>query len=736
MDSVILGTERTKLDSAQRPIRFRVAPSRHWRPGGALRALWERSSALSTQASGGARPTSGAPRARTPRRSLVSALAFCVLSAGLASAREVEFDVKGNRALTENRILADVAFWLEDLRADPEDAGSLVDAAYALEGLYQQIGYHQVKVEGAVRRRRSGAWRVTLRIAEGPIYRIGDVRLSGATHAPSDALERVFPWPRTGLLSTGAVVYTPGALRSGLDGIRLLYRLDGFQDVHVSATTTENRKGDEIVVDVDVAITEGTQYRVAEVAITTTGRVSESDARAAAMLVPGDVYNPRASVEVRNRVLRWLQNLGYFQAEVDVRVDPMDTRYKLSLDVREGSPFWVGRVEVVGNEDTANGWVLRNFGVRKGRLYSIDDIDAGRRVLLRSGLFRQIQIDTTVTADDPERVVVKVEVEEKEPLRVAIKTGFGSYELGRLGLELLHRNLLGQGLQGQVRGKVSFRGEEVESSLRYPLLFRRNLALKLRSSYRRFEEVSFERQEVIGTASVDFTPRRHYMLEFGYEIRDQRVGKPDNGLPPELRVDSRSSLLFADGGRETRDSLLDATRGSITELRVEYASPTLGSQLEFLRLVGRCTWHWSLAPHWIIIVSGRAGTILPLQADEIPVGERFFLGGARTVRSFRQDQLGPKDNTRDPVGGEAYVVGNLELRFPLYEQLAGAAFVDAGSLVADHNDLAARDYRFAAGGGIIWKTPIGPLRVDGAGTLNRQDQEDSWAVHFLLGHPF
>ncbi|MGE3166820.1 MAG: outer membrane protein assembly factor BamA [Planctomycetota bacterium] len=687
------------------------------------------------------------PRARRPVVVLVlqwlalaSAAVIGVPREAIA-APEVEFDVQGNHAWTQNRILSEIAFWLEDLRADPRDEAAIVDAAYALEGIYQQLGYPEVKVDGSVRRRRSGAWKVTLRIEEGPLYRLGDVHFQGVTRPPIDSLEGVFPWPHTGLLSTGAVVFTPGALRSGLDGVRLLYRLAGFLDVRVSATTSEDRSsvergGDEVVVDVDVQVSEGPQYRVSAVEISTRGNVSEDAVRAAASVAADDVYNPRVGIEARNRVLRWLQNQGYFRAEVTLRVEPVETRFRLRLDVNEGEIHQIDHVEVTGNDDTATGWVRRTLGIRPRGLYSIEAIESGRRVLLRSGLFRQVRVET-VAAETSQQVVVRVAVEEKEPLRVAIKTGFGSYELGRLGVELLHRNLLGQGVQGQVRGKGSFRGEEAEGTLRYPFLLRRNLALELRSLYRRFEEVSFERQEVIGTISLDFTPRRHYNLEFGYEVRDEQVGKPDPGLPPELRADSRSALLFVETSRETRNSLLDATEGSVTDLRLEYATPVLGSQLEFLRLVGRLTWHWPLAPEWVVVASARAGTILPLQREEIPVGERFFLGGARTVRSFRQDQLGPKDaGGDDPVGGEAFIVGNLELRFPLYRQLSGAAFVDAGSLVDDHNDLAGREYRFAAGGGLIWKTPIGPLRVDGAGTLNRQDQEDSWAVHFVLGHPF
>ncbi len=135
-------------------------------------------------------------------------------------------------------------------------------------------------------------------------------------------------------------------------------------------------------------------------------------------------------------------------------------------------------------------------------------------------------------------------------------------------------------------------------------------------------------------------------------------------------------------------------------------------------------------------MSMRTAWIRSLDSQVIPIGERFFLGGARTVRAFTQDDLGPKDTESDPLGGEAYVVMNVETRFPIWKIVEGSLFFDIGSLTSNDEDWAARDYRYGPGFGLFLNTPIGPLRADAAFNIDREKGEDEWVIHVLLGHPF
>jgi translocation and assembly module TamA len=106
------------------------------------------------------------------------------------------------------------------------------------------------------------------------------------------------------------------------------------------------------------------------------------------------------------------------------------------------------------------------------------------------------------------------------------------------------------------------------------------------------------------------------------------------------------------------------------------------------------------------------------------------------VRGFKLDQLGPLDRFHEPVGGFTLAEASIELRFPIWRDLGGVAFVDAGQVALDSFDLRAKDFYYSAGGGLRYKTPIGPLRLDLAQVLNPPSGISSFGFYFSVGHAF
>ncbi|MEM7167432.1 MAG: BamA/TamA family outer membrane protein [Planctomycetota bacterium] len=668
-------------------------------------------------------------------RWLLLTLFLCVSSVAAASA-ELEIEIDGNQTLTSARILADIEFWLEDLRDAPGDESALIDTAYAIENLYRGFGHPQARVTGQAE--GSGdRWRVRFTVTEGPVFVVEDIKVVGNAQYDDDTLEKHFGWRRRGLLETGKQLFGNAELQRGLDAIRIRYQVAGYLDATVEATTQESRKKDRVAVRISLQVTEGPRYVVQSLTLGTAAQTPEALLLRVAGVGAGAVYSRRLPVEVESRVEQFLRNRGFFDPVVAVeatRVGP--AAFALELQVIEGNEVTLGAVDITGLQQVNRGWIDERLEFAAGDAYSVYLLDAARRRLLRSGLFESVTISATPSPDDASEVFVTVELAEKDRIRLSTQLGFGSYELGRVGVELYHRNLFGRALEGRLRGKGSFRGEEVAGNLRYPFRTDYPVALTLLGRYRRFEEVSFERQEIEMSTGVEVALKERAIVSVGYTLRDEQIHDPEPTVPTTLLDDSRAALLFGNIQRDRRDSVLDPSRGYIASLRTEYATEELGSELSFVRLKARFTGIIELHEGWTLIGSMRAGYLRPLQSEIIPLGERFYLGGARSVRSFRQDGVGPKDASDNPIGGEAFTLANLELRFPIWKQLGGTAFVDAGSVHADHNDFTRSDYRYAAGGGFLLNTPIGPFRVDAAGTLNREAGEDSWAIHVLLGHPF
>ncbi|MCB1054165.1 MAG: BamA/TamA family outer membrane protein, partial [Acidobacteria bacterium] len=187
-----------------------------------------------------------------------------------------------------------------------------------------------------------------------------------------------------------------------------------------------------------------------------------------------------------------------------------------------------------------------------------------------------------------------------------------------------------------------------------------------------------------------------------------------------------------------RDNLFVPTAGGVAEASVEYAAAPIGSQLEFVR--GRVTleiFH-QLRRGLVVGAAWRTGLIAPIRGDDsIPLQERFFNGGENSVRAFHQDELGPLDDSRQPIGGESFSTLSVELRQHLFDGLQGAIFVDSGNVGLDASDYKPfSDLRTGYGVGLRYLLPVGPLRLDGAWKTDRQPGEDAFVLHFSVGMAF
>jgi outer membrane protein insertion porin family len=195
--------------------------------------------------------------------------------------------------------------------------------------------------------------------------------------------------------------------------------------------------------------------------------------------------------------------------------------------------------------------------------------------------------------------------------------------------------------------------------------------------------------------------------------------------------------------RDSTDRAWNPTRGSINSISVEYAGGFLGGDNYFTKYLGRTAWYFPLFWETVFLSQLRAGWVDQRSGGELPVYERFYLGGINTVRGFDYADLSPIDpETGERVGGEYMVNFNLEYRFPLIKDqgVTGLVFVDGGNVYTDDEDLVEREFAFTAGVGIRWYSPIGPLRFEYGWILNPLTdypwKEPSGNLEFSVGGAF
>ncbi len=192
---------------------------------------------------------------------------------------------------------------------------------------------------------------------------------------------------------------------------------------------------------------------------------------------------------------------------------------------------------------------------------------------------------------------------------------------------------------------------------------------------------------------------------------------------------------------DRRDNRFLPTQGHLLTGSLEMAGGPFAGDKDFLKFFGRASKYFPLLRGSVLEFRGRMGLADAYgDSDELPIYERFFAGGAYTVRGYEERMIGPIDTTsKDPLGGESMLVGNIEYTYPLFDFLRVATFFDTGNVWKKMDDLGSGNFKSSFGFGMRLKTPIGPINLDYGIPLNKEPGEDEKSdgrFHFSFSHGF
>jgi outer membrane protein assembly factor BamA len=239
------------------------------------------------------------------------------------------------------------------------------------------------------------------------------------------------------------------------------------------------------------------------------------------------------------------------------------------------------------------------------------------------------------------------------------------------------------------------------------------------------------------SAEQRFRPWRKLQMSYSYSFERNHTfdknANPGDQIPFDLTVNiarlTTSALL------DTRNDLFDATKGMFLTSTFEYGARALGSDLTFVKYFFQQNYYRALGRGVVFATSGRLGLGAGFGQDLI-LSEKFFAGGGNSVRGFKQDGLGPVDVLGDPAGGNALLVFNEELRFPIVWRFHGVGFFDAGNVFPTIGDLGFGSLRAGTGVGLRVVTPFAILRVDLGTPIGPRPGEGRVQWFFSIGQSF
>ena len=325
--------------------------------------------------------------------------------------------------------------------------------------------------------------------------------------------------------------------------------------------------------------------------------------------------------------------------------------------------------------------------------------------------------------------------------------GYGTYERLRGGVTYVDEHLFGRGLRLSAEVEASMIGWGTTVALADPFRFGPGRRLTLDVEYFERQEPSFAHREASTGLSFGrrFRPQRD---DAAYEARtsyrfarseDYRIEALDPTADPSESLYTTSTVAFDLRRDSRRPRVIDPDSGTLSRIGVGWSAAPLGATVDYTELSGEWSGAWSPAPWLVTTVRGAATTRQPGVVNSLPIGERLFMGGSNTVRSFAQDDLGPRAANGEPLGGLTSAVGNLELRwrpFAGHRQLEFATFYDIGTVDPDPWSLM-EPWGAGIGAGIRYRTPVGPIRFDAA--VDPSDTfgaKQNYALNLTVGFAF
>jgi outer membrane protein assembly factor BamA len=190
--------------------------------------------------------------------------------------------------------------------------------------------------------------------------------------------------------------------------------------------------------------------------------------------------------------------------------------------------------------------------------------------------------------------------------------------------------------------------------------------------------------------------------------------------------------------REAADSRIFPTRGTVSNLRIEWGLPGAVSDNHFILGEASGSLYLELPGGIVLAAKLAVGAGAPTGESTVLLpNKRFYSGGSSSMRGFKRRQLGPVDSEGTPIGGEAKLEAAAELRYPILWRIKGALFLDTGQAWRHREDMNVNDLEAAAGAGLMVLTPVGPIRLDIAKRVtDKIPDQPKTVLHVSIGHPF
>ena len=672
--------------------------------------------------------------------------------------QKAQVKITGYGILGDRNLKKLVALLQGKLNRANYDANFIEDTALILTSQLNRDGYLHPRITALITTDESGviartwtgqvaeplpqslrARKVEFQVNRGVLYYYAAIKFTGLKSMGNEKAESFFRAIGGLIPVRRSRAYTPDNLRRGEASLRDALERQGFHDAEVTIghLDIDDHSGK---VRVLVHVEEGMKWMVRSVRVETFAPDVEQPA-SIQLLRPAVPYSQL-----------WLQDFtqslrvtNYHKGLPDVSVaittqkqELVNTSIELDMiaKVSTGPFVRIGKVEFTGEKKTRESVMRKTARQKPGDPLDRTAAEQGRFRLARLGVFDTVDL-TYKDADERARDFI-YKVNEGKEITWSLLAGYGAYDLLQGGVEVEDNNIFGRAHHADLRLVQSFKTSSADFTYTVPELAGRDVDAFLTGSGLRRQEISFLREEYGASSGLheyfkaittDATVR------YGYQILNANQAQIS---PAEGLQSARDSSITWDLKHNREDNPLYPRAGYRLSGTFEVASDHLGGNSSYERFEVIAAYHHSLGTgHWLHLGLSHGAVFTPNGPEvDLPFNKRFFPGGAESVRGYDQGEAAPRDALGNVVGAESYVLANVEFEQALTENLSLVVFSDTVGLAHSIRNYPASEGLYSVGGGVYWRTPIGPVRLEYGYNLNRRPQDPSGTIQFSVGFPF
>ncbi len=630
---------------------------------------------------------------------------------------------------------------VEKLKIQPNtvlNTNKIKESIDEMKKFYASKGYYDTKINYEIDYGDEYNVAVTIDIDEPSQAYVRKINFTGNKVFKASTLKDYMRIREKGIFSwfTGSGILDEDALEDDRKNLEGFYSDNGYVRVKIGIPDVAISK-DGKTISITIPIEEGNLYKIGTIDFAGDLIFEKDELLKQLKTKTGNTFKSTLFQEDMLTLTDMYQDRGFAFCDIaPLTLINDDTRIvDLSYNITKGQEVYFNRINVLGNTKTRDKVIRRELKFGEGDRFSSSDLKESKRKLTNTTFFKEIDMKIIKT-EDPNKVNVDLAVEERPTGSFNVGVGYSTEEKMMVSGSVSQENFLGTGRKLMLDASLSSVTQQYRFTFTEPYIFDKKLSAGVSAFNYDREMDAYDYRKLGGSLSLTRPLTDYVKISSQYRLEKVTVRNIDDDASIYIKEQKGSNITSALSftlSKNTIDDILNPTKGMNADLTTEVAGGLFSGDNDFYSFTGTYGRYFPLKfLESAFFVKGTAGMIRSYGGKEVPIYEKFYVGGINSIRGFKYGEAGPLDINGEPIGSENQLFFNFEWIFPIFKPagLKGVVFFDAGHGFDKIKDFSLKT---TAGVGVRWFSPLGPIRLEFGFNLNPKKGERSSAFDFAIG---